>query len=130
MIFMEADIQRHIADARESRRARSGKIERFERPGRPLEEFLDEVVAPLHRGAGCPEPPPSTLASFAATRTGNAWRPSHNRSAGWYGPVRPGGAALRSRATGPEARRPWTPTAGSAPSGNPASSGRAGKRPK
>jgi hypothetical protein len=46
------------------------------------------------------------------------------------GPGRPGGAALRSRAAAPRARRPWTPGAGSVPSGNPASSERAGRRPK
>ena len=29
------------------------------------EEFLAEIVVPLHVGAGCPEPPPSTLEEFA-----------------------------------------------------------------
>jgi hypothetical protein len=43
MIFMEADIQRDIADALESRRARPGN-RGFERPGQPLAGSVDSLI--------------------------------------------------------------------------------------
>ena len=50
-------------------------------------EFLDEIVAPLHASAGCPDPPPSTLAEFASYPYRQRLAPSRDRQAPAPGPV-------------------------------------------
>jgi hypothetical protein len=62
--------------------------------------------------------------SIATVPPATAGRPACN------GPGRSGGARSRSRVAAPGARRPWTPGAGSAPSGSRAGSVRAGRQPK